>query len=157
MIQTTGTAPCQGSTAECDPWVPLRISWHDNGRQPLYLMVTGTNGGYVEIKVDPETGALVGLTVIDLPPMVAGPAPETSGSTEEAVVPTLDVTLWPHRDQLATDRRVARAECGLGACPSPGRFTLVFSAEPSSRRTQCGGTTVELSASGELTRVISNI
>ncbi|NXY93105.1 hypothetical protein HYE82_01445 [Streptomyces sp. BR123] len=111
----------------------------------------------MEIKVDPETGALVGLTVIDLPTTVDSAAPETSGRTEEAVVPTLDVALWPHRDQLATDRRVARAECDLGHGRSPGRFALVFSAEPSSRRTRCGGTTVELSANGELTRVIANI
>jgi hypothetical protein len=60
---------------------------------PLYLLVNGDQGGYVELKVDPNSGALCGLVVVDLPLYVERavvPAEVLAGSN----VPVLDLDIW---------------------------------------------------------------
>ncbi|WP_258905422.1 hypothetical protein [Actinokineospora sp. UTMC 2448] len=95
MLKVDGMAPCGGSTVEVDPWVPLKVSWHVNRDvQPLYLFVAGTSGGYLELKVHPESGAFSSLTVIDLPVELEAVEMKAPAEVRDGLVPILDVTSW---------------------------------------------------------------
>lgn len=68
-IRVVGEEECQGADVERDEWISLIASWWPGAQaQPLYLLVSGTDGGEVELKVDPETGSLLKIIVIEAPP-----------------------------------------------------------------------------------------
>ncbi|MEW2290660.1 hypothetical protein [Streptomyces sp. NPDC047841] len=155
MLKIEGLAPCDGSTVEVDPWVPLKVSWHV-GRdvQPLYLLITGTSGGYLELKVHPESGAFLSLTIIDLPLEVECAELQAPGEVFDSLVPVLDVTAWD-MNQVATERRVVRSESEMTYSRSPERFVLGFSTESPESNVRCGSVAIEISKSGALVRLIA--
>lgn len=95
-----------------DHLIPLSIAWPvvlDDA--PLYLFVSDPRGGYVELKVDADTGALVGLVVIDLPSMIEREIPSEEAESTPGV-PVLDVSLWPWR-VTPDDREPLRRDIDL--------------------------------------------
>ncbi|MGW4239154.1 hypothetical protein ACWEJP_20400 [Streptomyces sp. NPDC004749] len=158
LLKIKGLAPCDGSTAEIDPWASLKVSWHVNRDvQPLYLMITGASGGYVELKVHPESGALMSLTVIDLPVEMDNVASETPVKVHDSFVPVLDVTEWVDRDQLPPEKRVVRVEGDLAYSRSPGEFVLRFAGDRPESSVRCGPAVVEIAEGGVLATLVATV
>lgn len=157
MFKVIAGVECPGAEACADPWVPLSVSWQVMLRGgPAYLYVTGQNGGYIELKVDPDTGALYALIVVDLPPItsrIAEPAPVEGGSQS----PVFDLGLWewkvtPDYKELA--KRDVDATSMLAHSTQGNFFVLWFSSSSVGRYLQCGGVRVGISRGGELVNVM---
>jgi hypothetical protein len=136
MIKVVKRVECGGVEVENDPYVDLDVSWQVKARaDTLYLMVSGLEGGYVELKVNSTDGALVELIVVDQPPEVGGfdnlPA---SRSEQGCLTPAFDLNLWSWRstpDYSEPAAKIARVESKLGMCVRAGIATLMLSgAEP---------------------------
>lgn len=68
VVSVTGVVEASGASSETDPWIPLSVKWDVlRADGPLYLLLKDPVDGFVELKIDPESGALVGFVVIDLP------------------------------------------------------------------------------------------
>ncbi|MER5750103.1 hypothetical protein [Streptomyces sp. NPDC002088] len=158
MLKIEGLAPCDGSTVEVDPWVPLKVSWDvDREAQPLYLLIAGASGGYLELKVHPESGALLSLTVIDLPVEVGYVELKSPAEIIDSLVPVFDVAEWGDVSGIPPGKRMVRLESEMTYSQSPDRFVLSFSCEDSRSRVRCGSASVEISESGGLARLIATI
>lgn len=156
MVKVLASAGCYGATASADPWVPLTVSWQVDMRGgPLYLYINGQDGGYVELNVDPDTGSLCDLVVVDLPPVVDR-VPEAA-PTDRALTPVLDLDLWEWKitpDYKEPGRRDIDA-VSLLAHSMPGElFALWFSDLPVGRYLVCGEARVGISVSGDLVSVV---
>ena len=68
MVRTVGVAASTGAVLETDRWVPLMLEWDCViSDAPLNLFIKAPTHGFVELKIDPDTGALIGFVIIDLP------------------------------------------------------------------------------------------
>jgi hypothetical protein len=96
VIIVTGERECSEVVMERDAWIPMKITWMPRlAVQPLYLRVAGLSGGELELKVDPSTGGLFQLIVVDAPPL-GREWPEVSQAKEtcERCGPVIDRSLW---------------------------------------------------------------
>jgi hypothetical protein len=97
VIRVVGAVAYDSVHVEADPWIPLKVSWQLTMRTGLLnLYVRGSDGGYVEIRVDSQTGALAELVVIDDPPECPVPCSPPAAPLETGV-PTLDRAMWEWR------------------------------------------------------------
>jgi hypothetical protein len=95
VIKVIGDTACAEALVESDPWIPLKVTWLPRpALQPLYLRISGDQGGEVELKVDPSTGALVQLVVIDSPPPGEGVDEPGSHDGSQCQAPIIDRTIW---------------------------------------------------------------
>lgn len=154
-IRVVSTVPTPSAIATVDPWVPLSLVWEiDPSVVPLYLFVRDPVQGYVELKVHPESGALVGLVLIDLPREVAGQqclesVERVSGST----TPALDLELWPWKetpDYREPARRDVDAEVALSLTSTDRTVAIWFGQDAVSRVLQAGDVQAGVSMDDEL-------
>ncbi|MFM9550721.1 hypothetical protein ACKI19_00180 [Streptomyces caniscabiei] len=156
MPKVSGMIPCPGATVEQDPWVPLKVTWHvDGGVQPLYLLVEGSGKGYVELKLHPDSGALMSLIVVDLPAEKRCASRGIEGQVFDFFTPAFDVTLWGHANSVATERRVVRAVGDLSYSQGKDSICLGFIEGASESVIKCGSVSVEVSKSGALARLVA--
>ncbi|MGW4789514.1 hypothetical protein [Streptomyces sp. NPDC004230] len=159
MIRFKGLVPCDGATVELDPWVPLKISWHvARDAQPLYLLVGGMPLGYLELKVHPESGSLMSLTVIELPVEAACEGAKAVRDVADSHVPVLDVSLWSESNSVATERRIVKLQTEMKYARTRGEFCIDFSDSLSPRsRIECGPVAIEISENGEMSRLVAKV
>ena len=97
MIRVIGHASCGATQVQADPWIPLTVNWQFEERSGLLnLYVRGANGGYVEMRVDECTGALLELVVIEAPPERVQHCSPSNISTISGTV-VLDREMWQWR------------------------------------------------------------
>ncbi|MBE1600369.1 MULTISPECIES: hypothetical protein [Streptomyces] len=143
---------------EKDPWIPLKIIWHvDRGVQPLYLLVEGSDGGYVELKLHPDTGALMSLIIVDLPAEKGYDRKDAADQVFESFTPTFDVIPWGPASGVATERRVVRVVRDLSYSQVRGRFSIVFLEDSAESVIKCGPVSIEISKDGAFVRLVSKI
>jgi hypothetical protein len=158
MLKIKGLMSCGGCIAEVDPWVPLKVSWDvERDMQPLYLLISGISGGYVELKLHPASGILMSLIVIDLPPEVQHVAVESPGEVSDLSVPVFDITAWRDVAEVSTERRVVKVDEHLTYSKSMGSFILGFSGEAPKSRIRCGDIWVDITESGRLVRLCAPV
>ncbi|WP_165449446.1 hypothetical protein [Krasilnikovia cinnamomea] len=159
MINVVGHAECVGVDVETDPWIALNVSWQVKSRSDtLYLMITGLEGGYVELKVNSMDGALVELVVVDEPPAGVGydGLPELKDESQ-CLVPTLDLNNWSWRrtpDYSEPKERVSRAASKLGMSVREKIVTLRLSESDPVEFIGGGPVRIGLSAGGELSCLV---
>lgn len=153
MIAVVGSIECAGSTVSADPWIPLKISWEIALEgQPLYLFVSGDSGGYVELKIDPNSGALYGLVLLESPPQTPRSISQAVKSTNHRV-PLVDLDLWDWRvtpDYREPTGRDAEMTCQLGQSAFNDALRIWFSSEPVLELLRCQDATVGIGAHGDL-------
>ncbi|QPL06037.1 MULTISPECIES: hypothetical protein [Actinomyces] len=95
VVRTVGVAPSTGTLIETDRWVPLMMEWDSViSDAPLYLFIREPADGFVELKIDPDTGALIGFVIIDLP-QEDGRGRTLHGVPAKAGTPVVDRDMWP--------------------------------------------------------------
>jgi hypothetical protein len=106
-VRIVGVIEAEPPTIRRDERMPLGVHWFEPATvAPLYLMISGSDGGYVEMNWHPIDGRLTAYVVIDRPPAEGG-APSLpslgSASEERAVVPVIDRSPWkPNPDLVPT-------------------------------------------------------
>ena len=160
-IKILASAASRAAQVVVDPWVPLSVVWDVAPEvSPLYLFVRDPDHGYVELKVHPESGALVGMVVIDSPlpdesARLLGGATAPKGS-ETAV---LDLQLWPWKetpDYREPVRRDIDVLCPLSVTTSADQMTIWFSDRPVARILKAGPVEVGVSAEDELVAIMAS-
>ncbi|SFF11777.1 hypothetical protein SAMN05421541_106165 [Actinoplanes philippinensis] len=145
--------PCSSSTAEADPWVPLKVSWEVPRLDgALYVNLTGTGGGLVELRVDGASGALFELVVVDELPTVRRDLPvalpEDSGQAAE-----VDRDIWEWKvtpDYREVAKRTLDRSAELGISHHAGLTTVWLGAAEPARLLRAAAVRVGVAASGEL-------
>lgn len=130
MFDTVGCAVCTGVDVDDDPWVPLDVSWHLGKRSnTLYLMVTGLDGGYVELKIDSSDGALVEVVVIDEPPGGVGYDVLPDASNASCVTPLISMERWSEAvvSGYTASNSIVRISSKLRFSVTGSIATLIFS------------------------------
>jgi len=96
VIRVIGAVPCEGTLLERDPWIPLKVSWLPAiHRRPLYLRISGYNGGEIECKVDPTSGLLMQVILLLLPTSITNTSRLCMISAEDDVLaPLFDSSMW---------------------------------------------------------------
>lgn len=163
VIRVIGEAECASVDVESDSLLPLKISWWPRGQvQPLYLRVSGSRGGELELKVHPETGALLQVIVISRPPeparsWVSMPPPSDGESSN---TPRLDVSAWGGDQGRGTDalrRPVLAIETDLTLWVSNQRALLRVSEWPAIKWIRCNGVGVGVSSEGTIVAVEADL
>lgn len=149
VIFVVGSVACDAADVESDPWIPLKVSWWPRGpRQPLYLRVSGSSGGEIELKVDPANGALIQIVVIDAPPVVeAGVGAGFVPALEAKRTAVLDVSEW------SGDGTIRETVSRLSLIHGHGAVEVRFDDALAASRLQCDDVAVDVSADGALVSV----
>ena len=161
MVRVMGFAESTGVTVEVDPWIPLTLRWHEKLlADVLYLMVTGRDGGYVELNIDSRSGALVGLIIVDLPAVTKRGYDGLPDARDESHFLTLvlDLGAWTWKttpDYAEPKEKVSEATSELEVAVRGQVLTLWFS--PSEPVEFVGGGPVRmgLSADGQLSCLVA--
>jgi hypothetical protein len=157
MFKVLDGVGCPGASASADPWVPLSVLWQISLRGgPLYCYVTGDDGGYVELKIDPDSGALCALIVIDLPPLVDRPIGEAR-IEPGSLSPVFDLELWEWKttpDYKEPAKHDIDKVGTLARSTSGEFFVLWFAHCPVDRYLECGEARVGVSSDGELVNIV---
>ncbi|NKY39062.1 hypothetical protein [Cellulomonas septica] len=159
MIATVGTAPCRTAVAAPDPWIPLDVVWGDDtpGAR-VYLYVTDPAGGFVELKVDPDSGELCELIVINLPRRVHRTL--ESAEVEEDRTAVVDLATWSWiagSDPREPERPDVDVTGALTYSAEGDRVTLWFSDAPVERLLRTGPVRVGLARTGAIVAVEANL
>jgi hypothetical protein len=156
VIRILSDIPCSGSSSQADPWVPLTVSWQVSSHgAPMNLYVRGEDGGYVELKVDPETFALQRLVVVDVPPTSERIIERSTGIRESA--PVLDCNLWEWKttpDYTEPMRRDADTTAPLSLSRDGESVALWFSNDEAARFLSCENVIVGVSGDAAMVCVI---
>lgn len=157
MLKVLNSVKCSGATSSADPWIPLTVSWQVDLRGgPLYLFLTGRHGGFVELKVDPDSGALYALVIVDLPPVVDRRV-ESAQVEPGSLVPVFDLNLWEWKvtpDYREPSRRDIDVNSELAYSMTEDLLVLWFSESAVREYFACGDIRVGIAASGELVSVV---
>ncbi|MGW5677902.1 hypothetical protein ACWEV4_22910 [Streptomyces sp. NPDC003860] len=148
--------PCASVEFEFDSTIPLQISWGVSNQyvQPVYAVFSGVSGGYVEIRVNPQTGALLEVTVVDAPPGTKFDDIGHSGSIEMGMVPVFDLDAWGERlHGFSTGERALRGAMNLKSVTDGNRYVIKFSEDSAVKRICCGVVSVGVSADGLMTDI----
>lgn len=158
-IRILGSVPSPPAAITVDPWIPLSIRWDiDPHVVPLYAYARDTEQGYVELKIHPESGALLGVVVIDLPRKVESLlALEGIPSIGAPASPVLDLMLWPWRetpDYREPSRRDIDLEVKLSHATSGDVLGIEFERRPVTRILQAGSARVCVSEDLALVAIV---
>ena len=154
MITVVGELPCAGVTVESDPYIPLTVSWQvARAGQPLYLRLSGTDGGELEFKVDPVSGALREAIVIESPPASSAPVDPPAIGPAPGVTAVCDRRAWfdgDPADPHAPARRVLSEQRQLRMRTTGERAVVLLSGRPAARHLRCGPAGIGVAGDGEL-------
>jgi hypothetical protein len=158
VLSVLDSIDCPQVILENDPWIPLKVSW-DVPRvgQPLYLRVSGDEGGEVEVKVDPISGALLQVIVLDVPPGLEGFDLLPTGTRSEGQTPVLERSKWEWKvtpDYSEVKNSVARSVEKLRMARVVNVVTLSFSSQPAVKFIGCGSVRVGVAIDGELVSIV---
>ena len=68
MVEVLGETAAASVSVETDQWVPLTVKWDTpNTGQALFPYFEDPGEGFVELKIDSDTGALLGFVILNLP------------------------------------------------------------------------------------------
>lgn len=153
MIRVVDCAPCGPIEVTADPGIPLSVKWQLAVRSGiLNLYIRGIDGGYVEMRVDESTGALVELVVIQAPP--DGPSRCSIPSdlpTSETVVLNREIWEWHVTpDYIEPARRDASVSQKLSWSVLDNTVSLLFGESEVSRLIGSPDAVVGISKSREL-------
>lgn len=157
MLKVIGSATCQDSSFESDPWIPFKVTWSMSiEEQPLYARISGRHGGEVEIKVDPRNGLLLQAIVIEPPPTDSSWHDFDALDRLEGVTAVIDLAQWgtkvtPDYQEPAT--RVTEYVEDLTLTHSAGVTRLGFSSKPAARVLAAGATRIGVSMDGCLVAI----
>ncbi|WP_410790085.1 hypothetical protein [Kribbella sp. C-35] len=157
MIFVVDSMSCEAVVVESDSWIPLKITWEPRptGR-PLYLRISGSYGGEVEIKIDPLTGMLVQVIVLEAPPVLGEGIRVPPSVLVETSVPVVDRSLWgweEGQEGIAPDRSVVAIVESLRLVRAGDRVGLVFSDQEPVRYVCCRDVIVAISTDGRLVEI----
>ncbi|EHR62592.1 hypothetical protein [Saccharomonospora cyanea] len=158
MLRVLGRAPSGLARSEADPWIPLKVFWEV--RRPgvsLDLHITGRSGGFVEMRVDSESGALHELVGITLPPVTRRTLQEAP-VVEDMASPVLDRELWPWKvtpDYKEPERTNIDMSGELSVSTVEGDVVLWFSDLPVHGYIACGEVKVGCSSTSDLVCIVA--
>ncbi|MBW3084965.1 hypothetical protein KEM60_01156 [Austwickia sp. TVS 96-490-7B] len=160
-IRLLASAPSPAAKVAVDPWIPLSVVWDvEPDVSPLYLFVRDPDQGYVELKVHPESGALVGAVIIDLPRPDEHLRRLRGASTpQRSETAVLDLEIWPWKetpDYREPARRDIDVECPLSLTAASDQMTIWFSSLPVAQVLKAGPVEVGVSMEGELVAVMAS-
>ncbi|MEU2718321.1 hypothetical protein [Streptomyces sp. NPDC007205] len=155
MLRVLDSVGCEGAVVESDPWVPMKVTWLPRpAGKPVYLRISGVDGGEVELKIDPLTGMLVQAIVIELPPEVEAGYEVPIGGGTPAQSPVVDRSPQGRPDAADLDESVVRTVEKLAFFQTADRIGLVFGDQEPARHVQCDDVTVAISSHGDLTAIV---
>jgi hypothetical protein len=142
MLAVTHTDRPRNAVVRSDDYIPLSVNWVQVGSvRPVYYRIRSSDGGNVELKIEPLRGELIGAVVIDSPARRVG-VPKSiyipSRVTEGAVF--VNLAKWNlNPDNVPTTEYVyEETQLGWGEDESylyysfsdeePGRFVMAGSA-----------------------------
>jgi hypothetical protein len=68
MLTVTHTGRPRNGVVHGDDYIPLSVNWVQVGSvRPIYYRIRSSDGGDVELKIEPLRGELIGAVVIDSP------------------------------------------------------------------------------------------
>ena len=149
MIVVAGARPCKDSAGELDdPWIPMKGTWYPRpDGQPAYLRVSGGDGGDLELKLDPDSGAMIQFVVIGAPRDVD--AADQRGAAVEViddVVPVLDLGDLKSGGSGTT----VNLTIGMTAERARGSYAVRLGGALPVRKYRCGDLVVGVTADSEL-------
>jgi hypothetical protein len=109
MLAVTHTDRPRNAVVHSDDYIPLSVNWVEVGSvRPVYYRIRSSDGGNVELKIEPLRGELIGAVVIDSPARGVG-IPESiyisSQVTEGAIF--VELKKWnPNPDNVPTKEYV---------------------------------------------------
>ncbi|MCT9092602.1 hypothetical protein N4G70_27585 [Streptomyces sp. ASQP_92] len=156
-IAVVGAQECAGAFLERDEWIPMSVTWEprSSGR-PLYLRISGVNGGEVELKIDPLNGMLTQLIVIIPPPQVENRHSALPVLQVQGQAPVIDRSPWgwvETPDSAEPHKSIAETVENLGFIQDPDIIGVTFSDEAPARHVRCEGVTVGVSSAGSLVQI----
>ncbi|MET8957754.1 hypothetical protein ACWEO4_40945 [Streptomyces sp. NPDC004393] len=134
----------------------MKVTWEPRPADtPLYLRITGSSGGEVELKIDPATGMLVQAIVIEEPRQAEATDPLSLEETQDHS-PVVDRAPWgpthgPDGTEYSTS--VVSVVEDLGFVRTAHRVELVFLDQKPARYVRCGNVTVALSDKGAIATI----
>jgi hypothetical protein len=160
VIKVVGPTACAEAVVEQDPWIILKITWLPRpSAQPLYLRISGEQGGELELKVDPVSGTLLQVVVIDPPPATMDvPNSDNWTSREECLVPLIDLSQWmtselENAPLIDMGGEVISISTSLGFWSTGSRTGISFGNHASARYLVCGRVRVGISCNGHLAEI----
>jgi hypothetical protein len=96
MLKVVGEVACDGTLVERDPWIALKVSWLPRiSVQPLYVQISGSNGGEIELKVDLISGSLY-QAILLLSPQSSLDVPKFHmvNDGRRSATPVIDRHIW---------------------------------------------------------------
>jgi hypothetical protein len=116
MLVVTHLDQPRNAVVQSDDYIPLSVNWVEVGSvRPIYYRIRSADGGYVELKIEPLRGELIGAVVIDSPARRVE-VPESIYITSQVTEAALFVGLenWePNPDNVPT-REYVSEESRLG-------------------------------------------
>jgi hypothetical protein len=153
LIKIVGQVSCDTSDVQADPWIPLTVTWQlERGSGLLNLYVRGTSGGYLEMRVDESTRALVELVVIESPPETVSHCSVPDGLTTLGTV-VLDRDIWQWRvtpDYTEPAKRDSSVLQELSWSVQGDTISLLFASSQPTLFVGAGDAQLGISESGEL-------
>ncbi|KAA2263020.1 hypothetical protein F0L68_11245 [Solihabitans fulvus] len=110
----------------------------------------------MELKIAPDSGALLGLVMIDVPPKVDR-AIDIEGNFETGV-PVLDTKMWPWKvtpDYSEPEKRDIDSTEDLACSSGDDSFVLWFSSVAAIKYLRCGDVAVGMSSDDELVCMVA--
>lgn len=153
MISVTGSIPCAKTLVESDQWIPLKITWFPRYQgRPLYARISAPDRGEIEIKVSPETGALVQVIVLIAPPSRMRDRDKAPAVDMHMSVPVIDRSPWlDDQEEGSFTNKVLRIESNLGITFTKSETVLYFTDRVAvTRHIGCGNVLVGVAADNKL-------
>ncbi|WP_157577059.1 hypothetical protein [Saccharomonospora iraqiensis] len=121
------------------------------------MFIYGESDGFIEFKLDPVSGGLRNVVVIDLPPLI-GREIEDISSVDHSASPAFDRELWPWKvtpdySEIA-ERDIDMVEY-LAFSESGGVIALWFSNNPVESYLVCGEVKVGVTSRSELVNIVT--
>jgi hypothetical protein len=161
MLKAIDVLTCTTVEVESDAYVPLTITWGTDSRlQPLYWRISGSNGGEVEIKVDPQSGMIRELVVIDEPPGTVDTSPPRSLPKTDTGIPAFDRSPWgisTNPDYSKFQSRVITSNEVIAFSREHGTARLLFPAKQTARVLMCEYSQIHLAGDGSLSAVVVDV
>lgn len=159
-IQIVGEWEYEFVQDESDYYIPFSVSWWPRKPTfPLSMMITGVEGGYVELKVDPDTGGLLEVIAIITPPLLAeDPRPaRVMSDVREGKSARLSRSLWPQACRPDSWNVIRVAVQDLALYQAADVAVLRFSQEPIVRWLGDRHVVIGVSKDGALATVETNL
>lgn len=156
MLRLTGWHELDDARAYSDSYISLNVVWTRRPDVIVYVAVTGTNGGRVDVKLDADTGALYELVLtIDPPSCVDLRGSRRSRDIDcRRGVPTFDVQGLLGRTPSDSED-YPRADLAMPICVGSdgGERIVSFSSQSVIREFSSGSTRVAIDSEGEIVEI----